>query len=337
MFCNNSVALHIVFMQILKIKRVHTILVIYWILLTYIIAALIWWCIALNQQNRIMAFDKIKGVRIDQPNYQAEVAKINQEKDRKTAQYIGEGLTFFSLLIIGAVFVFRAVRRQFRQSMQQRHFMMAITHELKTPIAVTKLNLETLQKYRLTEEQQEKLIRNTIQETNRLNDLCNNMLLATQIESDGYKLTNEQINLTEVVAGCAHDFIIRYPKRNIRINLKEGVSYTGDMLLLQMAVNNVMDNALKYSAKETPVFITLENDKGKILLTIKDEGKGIPDPEKEKIFLKYYRAGKNTLDAKGTGLGLFLTRKIVQQHKGKIIVTDNIPQGSNFTIVLNSE
>ena len=83
---------------------------------------------------------------------------------------------------------------------------MAITHELKTPIAVTKLNLETLQKRSLNPEQQQKLINITIQEADRLNALCNNMLLTSQIEAGGYKIIKEKVNLAEVVRTCAHDF-----------------------------------------------------------------------------------------------------------------------------------
>ena len=86
-----------------------------------------------------------------------KVKKLEAERDRKTAQYLGEGITSL-LLIAGAVFIFRMVRRQLIQSQQQQNFMMAITHELKTPIAVTKLNLETMQSRKLEYEQQQKLI-----------------------------------------------------------------------------------------------------------------------------------------------------------------------------------
>ena len=75
--------------------------------------------------------------------------------------------------------------------------MMALTHELKTPIAVATLNLETLQKRKLEEPQQQKLIQNTLQEANRLNTLCNNMLLSSQIDASNYSLTNEDMNLSE--------------------------------------------------------------------------------------------------------------------------------------------
>ncbi len=276
---------------------------------------------------------KLQQITPRQLNYQQGYNNIEKEKKRKTTQFIGEGITFLILIIAGAVIVFRAVRRQFRQSQQEHNFMMAITHELKTPIAVTKLNLETLQKHKLEEAQQKKLIANTIQEASRMNDLCNNMLLASQIESGGYLLVHEQLNFSDIVNKCIHDFIIRYPERKIDSSIDPSVLVSGDMLLLQMAVNNLLYNAIKYSSKNTTVFISLKSKGDKILLSVKDEGKGIADDEKQKIFLKYYRVGNlHTKEAKGTGLGLYLTKNIVQQHNGSINVVNNTPQGSIFEI-----
>lgn len=268
-------------------------------------------------------------------DYPQKFNKIIKEKKRKTTQYIGEGVTFFLLIITCAIIVYRAVHRQFRQTRDQQNFMMAITHELKTPIAITKLNLETLQKHSLLKEQQQRLILNTLQEANRLNDLCNNLLLSSQMEAGGYQVINEEINLTEMVNNCAHDFITRFPQRNIITNLQQRIYFTGDRLLLQMALNNLLDNAIKYSARETTIFINLKNQNNKINLSIKDEGKGIPDEEKEKVFNKFYRVGNQyTKGSKGTGLGLYVTKKIVQQHKGDITVTNNNPHGSIFEIII---
>src|ERR1700739_4402377 len=151
----------------------------YWILLLYIIAALIWWFIALNTQNHQMAVYKTEQLSGTGPAYDYKLSFILRTEKLKTAQYIGEGSIFLLLIVVGAFFLYRAVRRQFRSAQQQQYFTMAISHELQTPIAVTKLNLETLQKRKLDEAQQQKLIQNTLQEANRLNTLLTNMLLAS--------------------------------------------------------------------------------------------------------------------------------------------------------------
>jgi K+-sensing histidine kinase KdpD len=317
----------------LKIKKVRTIFFLYWFLLAYIIVALIFWFIELNKQNEDLTEYKLQQTRTDDFFFTQKQNKIYQDKKRKTTQYIGEGGTFLLLIVAGAVFVFRAVRRQFRQSQQQQNFMMAVTHELKTPIAVTKLNLETLQKHKLPPEQQQRLITNTVQEANRLNDLCNNMLLATQMEAGGYQETNEEIDLGKIVNECVNDYTLRYPQKKIITSLQNEIFITGDMLLLQMAVNNLLDNAVKYSPKESVINVQLKKENEQIKLYVIDEGNGIPDEEKKKVFNKFYRIGnQHTKGARGTGLGLYLTKKIAEKYKGKIAVTNNHPSGSNFEI-----
>jgi signal transduction histidine kinase len=319
-----------------KIKRLRTIYILYWFLLTYIIAALVWWFIALSQQNKIMTDYKLGELDTLQQDHSGQKEKILEEKKRKTAQYIGEGATFLVLIVIGAVVVFRAVRRQFIQSQQQQHFMMAITHELKTPIAVTRLNLETLQKHKLTEEQQQQLLSNTLQEAGRLNTLCNNLLLSSRIEAGDYEVTKENIDLGDLVTECINDYKMRYPKRHIHEDHQQGIYISGDRLLLQMALNNLIDNAIKYSGRDTDISVELKKE-GIVRLLVKDIGKGIPDAEKKNIFNKFYRVGNQpTKESKGTGLGLYLTKKIIEQHKGTVRVMDNEPAGSIFEINLEN-
>lgn len=284
-----------------------------------------------------MAKYEIEQLQRTDANYQASFDSIRSLEDRKTAQYLGEGITFFLLIVAGAVFVFRAVRRELKISEQQQNFMIAITHELKTPISVAKLNLETMQKRKLDEQQQQRLLQNTLEETNRLNALCNNMLLSSQIEAGGYRLTLEETNISELISKCVQDFKNRYPAQKIESQIDTDIFIDGDRLLLQMLANNLIDNAIKYGQKDLPVTILLSEQNNQINLQVKDEGKGIATEERKKIFTKFYRIGNAaTKSAKGTGLGLYLTERIVNQHNANITVTDNNPSGSIFTVILNS-
>ena len=317
-----------------KSRRLRYIFLVYWILLAYILAALVWWFIALNKQNHQMATYKISELNISYAGYQTALEKITNIEKRKTAQYIGEGAVFFLLIITGAIYIYRVVKSQFKISRQQQNFMIAITHELKTPIAVTKLNLETLQKRKLEEAQHQKLLQNTLQEANRLNALCNNMLLYSQIEEGGYKVIKEQVDLSALVHECINEYQTRFPQRQYTAAIDPGLHIQGDLLLIQMAINNLIDNATKYTPKNLPIILALFMAGLNIIFQIKDEGKGIADVEKKKVFDKFYRIGNTaTKEAKGTGLGLYLTKKIVQQHKANISVTDNTPVGSIFTII----
>jgi len=323
-------------MSFLKKNRIVVITAVYWVLLVYIVAALLWWFIALNHQNNILTELRLKSLNTNDPHYVIQEGAIVAAQKRKTAQYIGEGAIFFLLIAIGAVFVYRATRRQLKLAKQQQNFMMAVTHELKTPIAVTLLNLETLLKRKLDIEKQERLIGNTIHEANRLNALCNNILLAAQLDGGIYQSEKESIPLSDMLENSTQNFKTRFPQRQLLTKISPAVYIQGQELLLQMLINNLIDNALKYSPKESTITITLKHTNTKVELQVTDEGIGIAAIEKKKIFDKFYRVGdENTRKTKGSGLGLFLCKKIMQDHSGQIIITDNHPSGSIFTAIFS--
>jgi len=214
---------------------------------------------------------------------------------------------------------------------------MAVTHELKTPISVARLNLETLQKYTLDPETQNKLIRNALDETERLNFLTNNILISSQMETKGYKSSKEDLDLSDLYKDCIQNFRNRFPDRKITGNVESDVTLRGDALLLQMLINNLLENAIKYSPKDSPVNASLIKKGRDFELTVMDAGPGIPDHEKEKIFNKFYRVGnESTRKKQGTGLGLYLSRRIAKNHNADISVTNNESGGSNFTVIFHT-
>lgn len=311
----------------------------YWMLLGYVIAALVWWFISLENQNQQLANKEYENLFYQKESLttgqltEKRVAILNQQK-RNTEKYTAEGIAFLILILVGASFVYRSVRRQFRLQQQQQNFMMAVTHELKTPISVAKLNLETLQKYNLDPDKQKKLLRNTLDETARLNFLTNNILISSQLDEIGHRISKEDLNFSDLLKDCLSDFNKRHPDRTFSDDLEPEVEIKGDTLLLQMMINNLLENAIKYSPKESPVSAVLKKHKSGVEMHIIDQGKGIPDEEKKKIFSKFYRIGNETTrKTQGTGLGLYLCRKICKDHNADISVTDNIPHGSIFTVV----
>ena len=323
--------------SIYKKRKLAFVTIVYWILLLYIIAALVWWFIALEKQNEIMFNFRLLQLNKDSPDFNLQFQNILKQKQRKTAQYIGEGSTFLLLILIGALFVYRATRRQLRLSDQQQNFMMAVTHELKTPIAVVNLNLETLQLRKLDEEKQHHIINSTLLETKRLNTLTNNILITSQLESGNYTIDKEQIDLSFLMKDVIADFKKRFPNRTIECEIQDGILLTGEKLLFQLLISNLVDNALKYSSKEKHIQTELYKKENTIFLKVIDEGIGIINEEKKKVFDKFYRSGnENTRKTKGTGLGLYLCKKIAENNKAKIKVTDNKPDGSIFTVVFKT-
>ena len=319
-------------------KRFRFITVVYWLLLLYIVAALVWWFVSLEKQNQHITdlrYSELNSQKatLDPQNFDRQLYKIDNDSKRNTEKYIAEGVTFLILILIGAFFVYRSVRKQFRVQQQQQNFMMAITHELKTPISVAMLNLETLQKYQLDAEKQKKLIRMTQQETSRLDTLINNILVSSQLEGGGYIFSKEELDFSSLFKDCIRDAKTRYPERNFIEDLEPEIEIAGDPLLLQLLISNLIENAVKYSPKEKPIICKLNRPGKDVLMNIIDEGIGIADTEKTKIFEKFYRTGnESTRKTQGTGLGLYLCSKIAGDHNADISVTNNIPSGTNFAI-----
>jgi signal transduction histidine kinase len=319
-------------------KRIRLITFIYWLLLVYIVAALVWWFISLEKQNRQMTDFKIEQLNATSESSSARDAdhtKIKEEHERNLVKYISEGSTFLLLILVGAGFVYRSVRRQFLLQQQQQNFMMAVTHELKTPISVARLNLETLQKHQLDADKQKKLIRMTLEETERLNTLTNNILVSSQLEGI-HQTTKEELDLTDLFKDCIRNFIHRYPERKFVETIEPDIDIKGDPLLLQLLINNLIENAIKYSPKEKPIACTLNKRDEKATLHVIDDGPGIPGNEKKNIFKKFYRLGDEaTRQTQGTGLGLYLCKKIAEDHNADIRVEDHLPQGSEFIVTFN--
>lgn len=317
-------------------RKLRVTTIVYWVLLFYIIAALVWWFFSLYSQNEMifqLRKDNLTSVlQKDTASYDSSLHKIEDSRRRNIAKYIGEGGTFLVLILIGAVFIYRSVRRQFRTQHQQQNFVMAITHELKTPIAVSRLNLETLQRYKLDEEKKEKLLQMTLQETLRLDDLINNILISSQLDGESYQLSKEDLNLSALVQDVASQFANRYTDRKLVRNIDPEIDLNGDPLLLKLLVSNLLENANKYSPRERPIYLELKENSG-IRLEVKDEGSGISKDERKNVFKKFYRIGsEQTRTTKGTGLGLYLCKKIAEDHDGHISISNNQPQGSKFIV-----
>lgn len=320
-------------MSLFKKHRLNIATTVYWVLLAYIIALLTWWFIALQSQNKKMTDYRLQELKMDSPLYERQVQEIQKEQELETARNVGEGSTFLILILVAAIYVYREVRRQIRLQLQQQNFMMAVTHELKTPIAITKLNLETLQKHRLDEQKQQKIIQTSLQELGRLDTLANNILIASQLEGGGYHQEKEELDFSALVTQTVLHGRQRFPDREWKTQIEPDLSLIGDTLLLQLLVNNLEENALKYSPRTGVITVSLEKKGTHVVFSVKDEGPGVSDEEKKKVFNKFYRSGsEKTRTAPGTGLGLYLCRKIAEDHRASIKVTDNSPVGSIFTV-----
>jgi K+-sensing histidine kinase KdpD len=162
--------------------------------------------------------------------------------------------------------------------------------------------------------------------------------LASQLDMGQYESNKQVIDFSEIVKQCIHSFEERYPNRKCIVHVNSSIQIHGEPLLLQLLLNNLLDNANKYAEADTPIIIDIQQTEAQIELTVKDEGVGIALEERSKIFDKFYRVGaEQTRSTKGTGLGLYLCKKIVTFHTGQILVQPNQPKGSIFVVQFKAD
>jgi len=251
---------------------------------------------------------------------------------------MGEGAVFLFLLGIGAYFIHASIKKEGRLKEQQQNFLMSITHELKSPLAAIKLSLQTIVRRELDKEQRGVLIKNSLKDVERLDDLVENMLLATKIESRTYSFPKEDFDFSDLVTRITDRLQVHACgcEQIIKPNIQQGVTIEGDKFALSSVVTNLIENAIKYSGPCAEITVELCQNDGKAKLVVSDKGLGIPDSEKMHIFDKFYRVGdENVRKSKGTGLGLFIVKEVLQNHDADISVKDNVPHGAIFEVTFN--
>lgn len=312
-------------------------IIIFTILFGYILLQFLWWEILLVRQNGQIISEKEKVVALttlDDELLKKDLADLRHHKTMQTVMIVGEGTVFLLLLLFGVYKIKQAQDKETALSNQQKNFFLSITHELKTPIAATKLQLQTLQKQKLDENTQQELITNALQETERLNMLIDNVLLANRLDAGEFIFKKEKQDLGKIVP----EILQRYYKNEIakaelKITSQENLFSEVDVHALTSVITNLVDNAIKYSRLEKNISVELEKQKDSILLRVKDSGVGISNEDKRKVFHRFFRAGnEETRNSKGTGLGLYIVKYILNNHRAKIKVKDNVPKGSVFEI-----
>jgi len=315
----------------------------FYLVFAYILAFSLWWAYLLYAKNETAFNEKIELQKItfqknhDQLDFSSTkaYAEIVSKYHRQKFMIVTEGGVFILLLMLGLLRVRKVFLREMELASQQRNFLLSITHELKSPLATIKLSLQTLVKRKLEPEQSEKLIGNSLVDLDRLESLVDNILFAAKIERDQPGLGRDEINLSEIVRSVADRFT--HNKKGIKIEneIENEIYLNADSLGFTSVVINLIENAIKYSPTETSVKIVLKQSEGDIYLIISDNGIGVSNDDKKRIFEKFYRVGnEDTRKTKGTGLGLYIVKRVVEIYKGEITVTDNTPKGSIFTIRL---
>lgn len=284
-------------------------LVIFYFLAIYVLIELVWWA-----------------------------SLLIAERPEKKTMILSEGAVFLLIFLSGVYYLQKTIKKERKLHDQQKNFLLSVTHELKSPLASIKLYIQTILKRELDRVKIESFLKNSLKDIERLDDLVENMLIATRIESRSYSFPKERFDFSELVAKTAERLQIHTcSTQTIKSKIEPGIYLTGDKFALTLAVSNLIENAVKYSPPCEAIEVELQRESNFIRFSVADKGIGIQDEEKLRIFEKFYRVGsEDTRKTKGTGLGLYIVKQVLDKHHAHIKVKNNRASGSIFEVTFNS-
>lgn len=317
-----------------------------YLVIAYMLVAFAWWTILLFQKNQdafkakkdfmelVMFVEKKIENKQDfyaTPEYQDLLTRY----DRQEWMIMGEAIFFVISIVIGIWLINRGYNRIIETARQSRNFLLSISHELKSPLSSIKLTMETFLKRDLDREKMKHLASNALLETDRLNELVDNLLLASKMET-AYVPVYEEFDLADLIENLKNRLALKYPKSTIQFSHKgPKMDIIADKFGLTLVVVNLIENAKKYSFGPAHITINLTRDTKGIRLKVLDQGIGIDDKNKKKVFDRFFRIGdEETRKTKGTGLGLYIVKQVITTSEGEIKVLDNTPKGTIMDIFL---
>lgn len=243
--------------------------------------------------------------------------------------------------ISGLVAVLHDTTEQEKEERERRLFVSNVSHELRTPLTSVKSYLEALDEGALTEPVAPDFIKVSLDETNRMMRMVTDLLHLSRIDNETSHLDVELINFTAFITFILNRFdkmrsqddekkyeLVRdYPINSVWIEI--------DTDKMTQVIDNILNNAIKYSPDGGKITVSMKTTDDQMILSISDQGLGIPKQDLPKIFDRFYRVDRARSRAQGgTGLGLAIAKEIIKQHKGFIWAKSEYGKGSTFTIVL---
>lgn len=253
-------------------------------------------------------------------------------------------LVGLSILVVtaGLIVILVAAARERKLSALKSDFVANVSHELKTPLALVRMFGELLQSGRVdSEEKRRQYLGIIVSESERLGALIENVLDFAKVERGKQAYDFVESNVADVVARAVEACRVRAEREQVALE------YEVEPLLplvrlderaVEIAVINLVDNALKYASDGKRISVRVTREKNKVKVSVADYGQGIPQEERKRIFERFVRgksaAGKQT---RGSGIGLALVKHIAEAHGGKVWVEDNKPRGSVFVMTMQAE
>ncbi|RLD56843.1 MAG: hypothetical protein DRI97_06620 [Bacteroidetes bacterium] len=264
---------------------------------------------------------------------------IEQLTGRERHLYLGLFIGILAVMLLGIVILARVMIHESEVSRMKSEFVSNVTHELKTPLALIRMFGETLDSGIVTEEKKRKEFYSIIRkESERLTHLINNVLDFSKIDTGKKDYNFEEADLVSTIRQSLEAYRFHIRDSGFEFDYKmpeEPVMASIDKDAISQAFLNLLSNAVKYSEERKYIYVEVRKESQSVIVSVKDHGAGIAKEELKKIFDKFYRVpNPMKKQPRGSGLGLTLTKHIVEAHKGKIEVESEPGKGSRFTIRL---
>jgi len=248
-------------------------------------------------------------------------------------------LTIIIILIFGVFLIMRTIFHEMDVLKLKSELVSSVSHEFKTPITSIKALTERLLDQKVNDPARMKEYYSEILwDADNLSRLVGNFLDSTMIEEGKKQYDFEETDIKQWITQTITNFRKKYPQKGINFNSRFSADIPPiaiDKNAMEQAINNLLDNAIKFTSGKIVVEIIVEKDENNLFLKVSDNGIGIHKEDLDKIFEKFYR-GRNAPrhTSTGTGLGLTLVRQIIEAHRGEISVDSKVGSGSTFTIIL---
>lgn len=246
---------------------------------------------------------------------------------------LGEGLVFLVLVLLALWITFRTLRHELSLARQQRDFLMATSHELRTPVAALKLHLQTLRRPGLGPERRDTLMLNAYSDVERLHLLTERILLASRLEEHTAHLNLDDVDLPAEIRTVIGEARAAYGRQHvIEAGMPPSLMLRTNAMAFRSVLGNLLENACKYAPPGSTVRVELATSGSTVLLHVRDTGPGIGPEDRLRIYEKFFRGGnEETRDTTGTGLGLFIVRRFMEDLGGRVEYQPELPHGSTFT------
>ena len=225
-------------------------------------------------------------------------------------------ITLLLIFLVSVLLANNAVKPVENAYMSQKQFIADASHELKTPLAIIKTNLDLIE-----DKNQNKWLQYISFQTERMSNLINNLLFLAKIDNNEKVGIEAEFDLSDTITKQILSFEAIIYENNLMLNcnIQEGIKVKGDKEGINQLVGILVDNAIKYAYKDTTINISLYESKQKIFISVQNRGENISSEDAEKIFERFYRIDKSRDREKGGyGLGLAIAKSIVDKYKGKI-------------------